>query len=370
MRWRRRKKRSSGKPDYLFILALFLLVVFGLVMLASASLNLGKSKFDDSYYYIKHQTLYGVSVGVVGFFLGFFIYYRHYRRFAFLFLLGSIVLLVLVFTPLGVQAKGATRWLALGPLTFQPAEILKITLVLYLAAWLSRDAERQKNFRKGFLPFAAVLVVISLLLLKQPTTSAVALLMATAFIMYFISGARFRYIAGSLALGLLLIATVTVLTPYRWERVQNFFRQESNIQAGGFHLNQAKIAIGSGGLTGVGFGQSTTKLQYLPEPVGDSIFAIVAEELGFIGATTLIAVFAILVLRLFLLALRARDKFGKLILIGFGTIIALQTFIHIGAISGLLPLTGMTLPFVSYGSTALAVFMTMGGIAANVSKYA
>jgi len=363
--------RKRGKrPDYLIVICIAVLVLFGLAMLASASSNLGKTKFGDSYYYLKHQMIYGFSVGLVGFFIGAKIFYRRYRPFALFFLLGTIVLLLLVFTPLGVETNGATRWLAIGPLTFQPSELLKITFVMYLAAWLSRSSERDRSFWRGFVPFAIVIIGTSLLLLKQPTTSTVVLLMGTVLVVYFISGAKLRYIFGFAGTAAALLIAVTIVTPYRFERVRNFFEPQVDVQAGGFHLNQAKIAIGSGGLSGVGFGQSTTKLNYLPEPVGDSIFAIIAEEFGFIGGTALVAVFATLVLRFFILARRSRDKFGQLLLIGFGSVVALQTFLHIGAISGLIPLTGTPLPFISYGSTALAVFMTMGGIAVNVSKYA
>ncbi len=370
MRWRRRRREKEGrKTDYLLIFTIGFLVLFGLAMLASASSNLGKVRFDDPYYYLKRQLMYGVALGLAGFIVGSRIHYRRYQRFALIFLLATVTLLILVFTPLGVHAKGATRWLAIGPITFQPSEFLKITFVLYLAAWLARDSERERSFTKGMVPLGITLGGISLLLLKQPSTSTVVLLMGTALVVYFVSGAKIRYLFGFSALAVMFLGIITVATPYRWERIQNFFSPAGDIERGGYHLNQAKIAIGSGGLTGVGFGQSTTKRRYLPEPVGDSIFAVVAEELGFIGSMVMIALFLFLVLRLFLLARRTRNKFGQLLLVGFGTVIALQTFTHIGAISGLIPLTGTPLPFVSYGGTALAVFMTMGGIAVNISKY-
>ena len=183
------------------------------------------------------------------------------------------------------------------------------------------------------------------------------------------SGAKLSYLAAAFLGAGLILLLIIYLTPYRWERLVNFFEPEANILSGGFHRNQALIAIGSGGLFGAGFGQSTTKISYLPEPAGDSIFAVIAEELGFVGAGLLILVFLALVLKIFFLSKRAPDKFGELLLIGFGSLIAIQTFAHIGAISGLIPLTGTPLPFISYGGTALAVFMTIGGIVVNVSKY-
>ncbi len=366
---RKLKVKSKARSDYLIMTCLALLVAFGLAMLASASSHLGTTKFGDPYYYLKHQLIYGLSIGLIGYFIMSKIYYRRLEKYALVALIISIGLLALVFTPLGVQAKGAARWLALGPITFQPSEIVKLTFIIYLAAWLSGEREREKKLWTGFLPFLLVLGLIAGLLLYQPSTSAAAIFIFTALAVYFAGGARLRYltlIGITALLGLLLII---YLTPYRWERILSFLEPETNLETTGFHRSQALIAIGSGGLKGVGFGQSTTKISYLPEPIGDSIFAVAAEEFGFIGSSVIILIFFILVLRIFLLARRCPDKFGQLLLTGFGILIAIQTFIHVGAISGLLPLTGTPLPFVSYGGTALAVFMTMGGIIVNISKY-
>ncbi len=356
------------KPDYAIIICIGFLVVFGLVALASASSHLGQEKFGDSYYYLKHQLFYGLSLGVVGFLFGYSFYYRHYQKFALPALAISIVLLALVFTPFGFKAGGAERWVKLGPVTFQPSELLKITTILYLAAWLSGQKERAKNFLTGFVPFFLLIAVISILLFRQPATTTVVVILAAALVVYFVSGAKLFYILGTGAAAAAALVALVYLTPYRLERVTNFFKPADPL-AGGYHLNQALIAIGSGGIEGVGYGDSTTKIRYLPEPIGDSIFAVVAEELGFIGSSVLIAVFGALVLKIFLLAKKTKEKFARLVLAGFGALIGIQTFINIGAISGLLPLTGVPLPFISYGGTALAVFMTMGGIVANISRH-
>lgn len=359
----------AGSPDYLIVASIGFLVVFGLVMLASASSYLGQTNFGDSYFYLKHQLIYGLSIGLVGFFLTSFIYYRIYAKLAVLLLLVSIVLLALVFTPLGFSSGGADRWITLGPISFQPSEILKLTFVIYLAAWLSRKSERAKSFVGGFLPFLIVSGTIAGFLLKQPATSTVAILLLTGLIIYFTSGAKWSYVIGTVIAGVLALAMVISITPYRLNRIMSFLNQEANPLAEGYHINQAKIAIGSGGLFGVGYGQSTTKIHYLPEPIGDSIFAVIAEELGFIGSSLLILFFLVLVFKIFLLSKKTKDKFAQLLLIGFGSLIAIQAFVNIGAISGLLPLTGTPLPFISYGGTALAVFMTMGGVITNISKY-
>lgn len=359
----------AHKPDYLILFCLAFLVIFGLVTLASASSNLGQTKFGDSFYYLKHQLIYGLSFGLIGFLAAYKIYYRHYQKAAFLLLVFSIGILILVFTPFGFRAGGAERWLQIGPVTFQPAEFLKITFILYLSAWLAGRGERQKSFYSGFIPFFILIAVVAGLLFKQPATTTVVIIVASALVVYFISGAKLRYIFGTVMIGVAAIAMLVYATPYRLERVLSFIKPEADPLAGGYHISQAKIAIGSGGFSGVGFGKSTTKIQYLPEPIGDSIFAVMAEELGFIGSLALIAIFTVLILKILLLARKTKDKFGKLLLVGFGSLIALQVFINIAAISGLIPLTGVPLPFISYGGTALAVFMTMGGIIANISKY-
>jgi len=340
-------------------------------MLGSASSNLGKIRYDDSLYFVKHQIMYGLSLGIIGFIAGSFIYYRRYEKIAFPALIITIILLALVFTPLGISAKGAARWLQIGPITFQPSELLKLTFPMYIAAWLSRSSsERQKNFLKGLLPLGVVIAIIAGLLLKQPSTSMVAMLIAAGGIVYFMSGAKISYIFSMIGIGIAAILLISFITPYRWERIQTFLNPSQNTQDSGFHINQALIAIGSGGLTGVGFGESTTKIYYLPEPAGDSIFAVIAEEFGFIGASIFIAVFFILVLKTFLLAQKTSDKFARLLLIGFGSLIGIQAAVNIGAISGLLPLTGTPLPFISFGGTSLAVFMTMAGIIVNISRNA
>lgn len=351
------------------MMCLGFLVIFGLVALTSASSHIGQNKFGDSFYYLKHQIFYGLSVGALGFLVAYKIYYRKYQKLALFFLILSIAALVLVFTPLGLKAGGAERWVKLGPIAFQPAEFLKISFIMYLAAWLAGQGERYKSFYKGFIPFFVVLALIAGLLFKQPATTTVVIIIASSLLVYFISGARLRYIFSMGVVGVLAIGMLVYLTPYRWQRIINFINPEASPLGGGYHINQALIAIGSGGIAGVGFGQSTTKIQYLPEPIGDSIFAVIAEELGFVGSISLITIFAILILKTLFLARKTKDKFGKFLLVGFGSLIGLQVFVNIAAISGIIPLTGVPLPFISYGGTALAVFMTMGGIIVNISKY-
>lgn len=362
--------KSGHHPDYFLAALVVILTVSGLVILASASSDIGQLKFGDSYYYLKHQITYGLSLGFIGFLIASKLHYQHYRKFAFLLLFLTIVLLTLVFTKFGITTGGASRWLKFGPLTFQPAELLKLTFVIYLAAWLANPKmKRTTDFIGGTLPFFVISGFIGGLLFLQPATSTVFVLIGTGFVMYFLSGAEWRHI---LAVGLLAAVIVGLLvwsTPYRRARIATFLDSTRDVEGAGFQVNQAKIAIGSGQIFGIGYGKSTSKVNVLPSPFGDSIFAVFAQEFGFVGAGGLVILFGLLVFRLLWLAMKVRDRFGQLLLVGFATIIAFQSLVNMGAISGFLPLTGVPLPFVSFGGTALAVFLVMSGIAVNVSKY-
>jgi len=355
-------------------------------MLSSASSDLGKIKFNDTYYYLKHQLLYGLILGIAGFLFAFVTHYRFWQKIAVPLSLVNLLLLVLVFTPLGFSHSGANRWLSLGVFSIQPAELLKLSFIIYLAAWLSPSTSfrtgskkekgfyRQTNILSGYLPFLIICGLVGFLILMQPSTTTVVIIMAAGLLVYFVSGARLSFVFGTIFLGLMALILVIFLTPYRLARVETylktFFGSEIvDSQSRGYHLEQARIAIGSGGLWGVGFGKSTTKFKYLPEPISDSMFAVIAEELGFIGAIFLLGIFLLLFIRGIKIAKNSRDQFAKLTTLGFISIIAIQTFIHIAAISGILPLTGVPLPFISYGGTALAVFLTMSGIIVNISKY-
>jgi cell division protein FtsW len=338
-------------------------------MLSSASSGLGKQLFNNSYYYLEHQLLFGLTIGLAGFLVGYFVPYYKFKNVAFILLLISMAALVLVFTPLGTAASGSTRWLRFGPLSFQPAELMKFTYILYLAAWLSNSKKRATDFQSGLLPFVIISGVMAVLLILQPATSTVAILLGAGLIVYFVSGAPIKYIFGIIGVAIAAVVLLIFITPYRMARITGFLNPTQNLQGQNYQVNQSLIAIGSGGLWGVGYGQSATKDSYLPTPIDDSIFAVVAEELGFIGAGCLVALFAIVTFRMFWLARRTGDQFGRMILIGFGTVIALQAFVNMASISGIIPLTGVPLPFVSYGGTALAVFITMSGVALNVTRY-
>jgi len=365
----RNKPAANSAPDYVFAGLVVLLTVFGLVMLTSASSDLAEARFGNSFYYLNHQILNGLIAGVVGFLIGAFFYYRKWEKFAVPLLILNIILLILVFTSFGLTAKGASRWVDIGGFSLQPAELLKLTFFIYLAAWLSKSGERGKKFFTGFLPFMILVGAIILLIVFQPSTTTAAIIFAAALATYFTAGGRLSFLVAAVLLAGLGLSILVYFTPYRMERITTFLNRDTNELEEGYHLNQSLMAIGSGGWFGVGFGQSTTKLKYLPEPVGDSIFAVIAEELGFVGALLLVLAFLFLVLRGLSIARAAPDNFGRLLVTGFITLIGIQAFINIAAVSGLIPFTGVPLPFISFGGTALAVFLTMSGIIVNVSRY-
>jgi cell division protein FtsW len=329
---------------------------------------------------LKHQIVQGVLFGLVGFFIVFLVPYDFWKKTAVPLLIASVFLLILVFTPLGFSHSGATRWINLGFTTVQPAEFLKFTFIIYLAAWLSSkkgDMLRQTNWLYGFVPFMMVCGIVGALIFMQPSTTTPFIILAAGLITYFASGARMPFIIGAVLMGITAVALFIFLSGgYRAQRIETYikglFQETAQTEQSldkGYHIDQARTAIGSGGIWGVGFGKSTTKLKSLPEPIGDSIFAVIAEELGFAVASLVIAAFIVLIIRGFLIAGRAKDKFAQLAVIGMISVIGIQAFIHIGAISGALPLTGVSLPFISYGGTSLAIFLTMSGLIVKISKY-
>ena len=358
----------AKSPKTLTIL-IFILVVFGLVMLSSAGVVDGQKRFDSPYYYLTHQLLYGVLPGLALFFLFSRINYKFWKKISLPLLIAVTGLMVLVFVPgIGYGLRGAQRWINLGFFTFQPSEILKLTLIIYLAAWFSRRDGHINAGPQSAAPFFIVMAFIGALLLLQPDMGTLILVTVIALSMYFFAGVKLsHFLLLILILGILLGA-LAIVEPYRFDRLKAFWNPNIDKQGVSYHVNQAMIGIGSGGIFGLGFGQSRQKFNYLPEPVGDSIFAIVVEELGFVGGVFLLALFVMLCLTLANIAKNA-SPFGKLLVIGTAVWISGQAFINIAAISGLIPLTGLPLPFISFGSSSLVSILVGLGIVSNVAKH-
>jgi len=357
--------------DYSLILIVFLLVAFGLIILSSASVVLSQDMSDQSYYFLKHQLVYGVGLGIICLALCQRIPYHYWQKIAFPLIILSIVLLSLVFVPqLGYGHGGAKRWINLGFFSLQPFEFAKITFIIYLSALLSRKGETKQVLKQSLLPFLTMAGIISLLVLFQPNMSALIIIVLFSGLLYFLAGTNFFLIVSIIAgVGLAGFFALIKTAPYRMSRLTVFLHPEIDPQGIGYQINQALLAIGSGGLFGLGLGHSIQKWKYLPEAIGDSIFAIVAEEMGLIGAGILVALFVLLAWRGLRIAKNAPDKFGYLLASGITGWFFFQAFINMAAISGIMPLTGMPLPFISYGGSAMVASLIGIGILANISRY-
>lgn len=360
------------KPDYIFIGIVGALLVFGLMMLSSASSPAAYEKFGDNYWYLKHQILFGLLPGLLAFFLMSRLDYRKWKKYALPFLVISVVLLLLVFIPgLGAGYGKAKSWINIFGMSLQPSEIVKLTFLIYLAAWLGpkRGGREMQEAGASFIPFIVVFGIIAVLMILQPDIGTLSVIAITSVIVYFCAGAPLLHLAWISGAGLFLFFLLVKFAPYRTARLMTFLHPELDPQGVGYHINQALLAIGSGGFFGLGLGLSRQKFQYLPEVAGDSIFAVMAEELGFFFMILFVAALVVLAVRGFKIAKNAPDGFGRLLAIGIISWLVLQSFINIGAMLGILPLTGIPLPFVSYGGTALTVCLAAAGIMVNISKY-
>jgi cell division protein FtsW len=361
------QKKGHHKPDYLFMLVVLFLVVFGLIIIASASSVQSFQNFGNNYEYFFHQLLYGALIGVVAFFVFSRIDYHKYRKIALPFFIFAVILLVAVLLG-GPVVKGARRWIALGPLNFQPTEIVKLAVIFYFAAWFSKIGGDVKTWKKGFLPFVAVVAIVCGLVILQPDLGSLLVIATIATVLYYIAGAPWLHLG---VMGLSAVAAIGYLiktAEYRFARLTVFLDPSLDPKGAGYQINQALLAVGSGGLFGLGLNNSIQKHNYLPEVSTDSIFAVISEELGMARALILVALFLILAVRGYQVAKNAPDEFGRLLACGIIAWISFQAFINIGAILGILPLTGVPLPFISYGSSALIVTLAASGILLNISR--
>lgn len=349
---------------------ILILVLFGLIMLSSASSVIGYTqKNQDTYYFFKHQLLFGFLPGLILFFICSRINYKFWQKNAFWFLLATTLLLILVLIPgMSDPDNPAKSWLNISGLSFQPSEFIKLTLIIYLAAWFNKSKEHIKSFSHGLLPFLLFTVVIAGLIAIQPDIGTMSVIIFIALGVYFLAGAKVSHLVSLLLVGAGLFALLILAAPYRLERVATFLNPQKDVQNVGYHLSQAKLAIGSGGFLGLGFGHSRQKFEFLPEVAGDSIFAIMAEELGFILSVLFITLLIYLVIKILKISQESGNDFAKLFSGGLAIWIGGQSLINIGAMLGVMPLTGIPLPFISFGGTALMALMVGCGILVNITK--
>lgn len=360
--------RLSG--DRVFALIVAILVVGGAAIFLSAALGLLAREGASIGRLALTQLALGLIPGIMALLVIRFSKPQWIINAVIPFYIGALILTALVFVPgLGVHAGGATRWIDLGFFTLQPAEFLKPAVILMLALFLAKAKDKIKEFKGGLVPFGLILVPPIILLALQPNNSTILVIGATAGALYFIAGARWRDIGLIVLAGVAFIAIALTLRPYALERVKTFINPAADGLGSGYQIQQSLIAIGSGGVFGRGFGQSAQKYNYLPEPVGDSVFAVYGEEFGFIGAVLLILLFTGFAFRGFAIAAQSATAFGTYAATGLTLLITISAFMNIGAMLGIMPLTGLPLPFVSHGGTALLAALASVGIILNVAAH-
>ncbi|HRC61614.1 MAG TPA: putative lipid II flippase FtsW [Dehalococcoidia bacterium] len=358
-------------PDYLLLAVLTVLLVIGLIAVYSSSYALGYAQFGDPNFFIKKQVLFAV-LGLVGMFIAMNVDYRILMKLSPLLMLFALLGLAAVLLPgIGFEQNGARRWVALGPLPpLQPSEFAKVAVLIYMAAWLAAKGETVKDFSLGVMPFVGMVGLIGALIMLEPdmgTAMMVALITGTLF---FVAGARLTHLLALVGSGLVMAVILILSHGYRADRLLAFTSAEDDPTGVGFHALQMLVAFGSGGIGGLGLGVSRQKFFYVPGSHTDGVLAIVGEELGFIGVVVVLLLFVVLLARGLRIAMRAPDRFGSLLATGVIAWIALQLLINVGGVTRSIPLTGIPLPFLSYGGSSLMALLTAVGVLLSVSRYA
>jgi cell division protein FtsW len=359
-----------GSIDRPLLVTAVVLVALGFLIFSSASLGLlarDGAQFSSVAF---NQIFFGIFLGSIACFIMTRIPYRMWKQFAIPLFIASLILTLLVFVPgLGLEHGGARRWIVVFGISFQPVEFLKIGFIIFYAAWLSYTSDRIHTFKYGLVPLLTVLGIVGAVLLAQPDTDTFLVIASAGLAMYLAAGARWRDFGVLLCLLIVLVAALAFFRPYIMDRIMTFFDPMADPQGSGYQLKQSLIAVGSGELVGRGFGQSIQKFSFLPEPIGDSIFSVAAEEFGFIGSAIIVLLFLYFLLRGLTIAARAPDRFGGLIVTGIVVMVVTQSFVNIGAMVGLLPLSGIPLLFISHGGTAMFFALAEVGLVLNVSRY-
>lgn len=361
-----RRKRKMGEIDYVIFYTVILLLAVGVVMVYSASSYYAMFRENDSTAYLKKQLVWaGLGLVAMGVMMSFD--YHKLKKYTAIAMIVCIPLLLLVFAFPGVN--GAQRWIQLGPLSFQPSELAKYVVVLFLAKCLEVKGEGVKDFFTGIVPYLCVSGVFAVLVLAEKNLSIASVIMIVTFIVLFAAGGRNKHLFGIVAPVMITAAAVLALVePYRRARMLNFINPWKDPAGDGYQLIQSFYALGAGGITGLGLGQSRQKTLYMPEPHNDFIFSIIGEELGLIGCICIIILFVIFIWRGIQVAMKARDTYGTLLAVGITSVIAVQCLINIAVVTGSMPVTGVPLPFISYGGTSLVINMIAMGILLNISR--
>jgi len=367
--------KKKQKFDYILAIVVAVLVILGILVLASVSATFSQEKFGRTTYYLFHQMICGLVLGIILGFVAFKIKLSTLKKWAWLFILINLIFMALVFIPrLGIVAGGAPRWMNLGFVSFQPSEFLKLTFIFYLSAWLtSRTIKKsfkktKKELKFTLIPFLVIIGIIAILLTKQSDVSTLGMIILIAALMYFSANTPLWHSVLIILISSAGFLVLVKIAPYRIMRLRVLLGSIKDPMGTGYQIEQSLIAIGSGGILGLGLGTSIQRLGFIPQTMSDSIFAVFAEETGFVGSLVLIFLFLVLLWRGFRISKRSPDKFSQLFAIGISSWICIQAFINIGAMIGILPLTGIPLPFISYGGSHMVAELIGIGILLNISK--
>ena len=359
---------KKGQYDLSLLITTISLIGFGIVMVYSSSAILAAERFGDGYYFLKKQALFA-AFALAMMMVMMNVPYTVLKRVAYPILGLSLLLLILLLIPgIGYRVGGSTRWIRLVSFSFQPSEFAKLALIIFLAYFLEKKGDRMRTFSLGFLPVLIISGTMIYLVMLQPDFGAALFLATMVFILLFIGGVRISYLVSSILVALPIIYLLIMRVDYRYRRIIGFLNPWEDTSRTTFQMVQSLLALGSGGLFGTGLGGGSQKLFFLPAPHTDFIFSVIGEELGMVGATITLGLFALFTIRGFRIALMAEDPFGSLLGVGITAMISMQVIINMGVVLGLLPTKGLTLPFISYGGTSLLINAMGVGILLNISS--
>jgi cell division protein FtsW len=360
---------TAGPPDYLLLVAAAMLIIAGMLAVYSSSFAVGYHEFGNTNYFVTRQAIFAlIGMAAMVFFMR--MDYNRLRVLSLPMMVIALVALVLVLVPgIGVERNGAARWLELGPISIQPSEYAKLALVIYIAAWLTSRGDDINKFSLGFVPFVLMLGIVGGLVMAEPDMGTTIIILLTASTLFFVAGAPLHHLALLLAVGGLICFMVVQQREYQMDRLMSYIDPEGDPQGNGFQILQLLIALGSGGPLGLGWAESRQKFFYVPGAHTDGVFAIIGEELGFIGLMMIIGLFVFFIFRSLKITVGSRDRFGTLLGIGIISWIGFQSLINIAGITRTIPLTGVPVPFLSYGGSSLIALMAAVGVLLSVSRY-
>lgn len=360
------RKETQG-VDYTLLVVVIVLVFIGVMMIFSSSFYYAMAKWENKYLFLEKQLIWA-GAGILAMLFFSMVDYHLYRKIAVIMFGFSFIFLGLLFTPLGVEINGAVRWLDIGPVTFMPSEFAKIAAIIFVADFLDKKKHKVKSLRYGLIPILAIVAVYFVLIYKQPNLSNAITISGIILAMAFVSGANVFHLMTLGAGGSVLIYKVILSSDWRAKRFLTFLDPFQDTLGDGYQVVQSLYALGSGGMFGVGLGQSTLNKLYIPEPQNDFIFATIGEEFGFVGTTLMLLLFLFLLYRCFKIALKAPDQFGVFLATGITAMIAIHTIINVAVVTSSMPVTGLQLPFISYGGNFLLMLMSAMGMMLNISK--